>query len=71
MLVLVRSRSVMVIRVIVLRVLVHVHRRNHGGRDNQGVREQESNETPHDDQSIRSAGSSIQARESVYDRAVS
>jgi len=52
MLVLVRSRSVMVIRVIVLRVLVHVHRRNHGGRDNQGVREQESNETPHDDQSI-------------------
>lgn len=31
MFVLVRSRPVMVLRVIVLRVLVHVHRRSHGG----------------------------------------
>ena len=41
----------MMLRVVVVRVLVHVHRRRHGGGDNQGMREQESNETPHTDQS--------------------
>ena len=37
----------MMLRVVVVRVLVHVHRRSHGGRPDQGRREQESYETAH------------------------
>jgi hypothetical protein len=49
----------MMIGMIVLCVLVHVHRRSHGGRDNQGMREQESDETPHNDQSTTAPKSTM------------
>jgi hypothetical protein len=51
MLVVVRSRPVVVIGVIVASVLVHVQRGPYGGRDRQGLNQHECQEPAHSDQS--------------------
>ena len=51
MLVLVRRRSVVMIRVIVPDVLVHVQRRCHGRENDHGLSKQEGHETSHGHQS--------------------
>lgn len=51
MLVLVRRRSVVMIRVIVPDVLVHMQRRRHGPRNDQGLGKHEGHETAHGHQS--------------------